>query len=241
MTNMNLRKANDGGCDAHGTADGDPNTEPTLADDHPRTANRLSFRYTVLSGTKQGVKRGAAVAEGDAAVAGRDAAIAVPGVGGPGPLRCHQPTQTNLTSFNSSTSGNLGMIIDIAGIDIGEFVPPGDDHFDTDRMITNAWRSSSTRHKACISPLERGLQSGLVVLRRHCIECRNQRNDNRNGGGDRGRNDSVFSGSNGGSNRGGGNTKFSSSGGRRSNGGGSSSGGGDNSQNGSCGGSDSAG
>eukprot|EP00903_Cladosiphon_okamuranus_P020133 g18486.t1 len=84
------------------------------------------------------------------------------------------------------TSTNLGMIIDIADIDTREFVSPGDDRFATDRMPTEhlqifidfvikvVSKGVTSDSKARISTLERGLRSGLALLRRHCIECRNE-------------------------------------------------------------------
>eukprot|EP00903_Cladosiphon_okamuranus_P017593 g16205.t1 len=142
----------------------------------------------------------------------------------------------------------LDMIIDIVGIDIREFVSPGDDRFATDRMPTEHLEIfidavanivskgvTSSDSKAHISTLERGMRSELGMLRRHWIECRNQwihahdpnRNGgNRNSGGNRGRSDGSFSVNNGGSDRSGGSSRFASNGGRSSNGGSSSGGGG---------------
>eukprot|EP00752_Nemacystus_decipiens_P011736 g10413.t1 len=85
------------------------------------------------------------------------------------------------------TSKNLGMLTDIAGIEIREFMSPGDDRFATDRLPTEHLEIfidaliklvskgvTSPENKTRIGTLEQGLRSGLTTLKRHCVECRSE-------------------------------------------------------------------
>lgn len=81
----------------------------------------------------------------------------------------------------------LGMLNDLGGFDVREFMAPEDDHYATDRMLTEQLEIlihavvkilskgvSSVTGQARIAILHQDLQSGLRTLRQHSIECRSQ-------------------------------------------------------------------
>ena len=81
----------------------------------------------------------------------------------------------------------LGMLNDLGGFDVREFMAPEDDRYATDRMLTEQLEIlihavikvlskgvSSVTGQARIAILHQGLQSGLRTLRQHSIECRSQ-------------------------------------------------------------------
>ena len=81
----------------------------------------------------------------------------------------------------------LGMLNDLSGFDIREFVAPGDDRTATDRLLTEHFEIlisavvkliskgvTSSGGKARVVILEEGFRSGLRQLRQHCVECRSR-------------------------------------------------------------------
>ena len=81
------------------------------------------------------------------------------------------------------TPAVLGMLNDLGGFDIRDFMAPGDNYFANDRLLTEQLeifihamtkllpkRVSSTVGRARIAILQQGLQSGLRTLRQHSVE-----------------------------------------------------------------------
>ena len=83
----------------------------------------------------------------------------------------------------------LGMLNDLGGLDVREFMAPEDDRYATDRMLTEqlgivihavikilskAKGVSPITGQARIAILHQALQSGLWMLRQYSIECRSQ-------------------------------------------------------------------
>ena len=85
------------------------------------------------------------------------------------------------------TPAVLGMLNDLGGFDIRDFMAPGDNRFANDRLLTEQLETfilamtqllskgvSSTVGWARIAVLQQGLQSGLRTLRQHSVECRSE-------------------------------------------------------------------
>ena len=83
------------------------------------------------------------------------------------------------------TPAVLGMLNDLGGFDIRDFMAPGDDRFASDQLLTEQLEIiihaktkllskgvSSTAGRARIAVLQQGLQSGLRTLRQDTVECR---------------------------------------------------------------------
>ena len=81
----------------------------------------------------------------------------------------------------------LGMLNDLGGFDVREFMAPEDDRYANDRLLTEQLEIlihavikilskgiSSATGQARIAILHEGLQSGLRTLRQHSVECRRQ-------------------------------------------------------------------
>jgi len=81
----------------------------------------------------------------------------------------------------------LGMLNDLGGLDVREFMAPEDDRYATDRMLTEQLEVvihavikilskgvSPVTGQVRIAIFRQALQSGLRMLRQYSIECRSQ-------------------------------------------------------------------